>query len=153
MNCGLFLSNIHSHCPPPPPLWTRFSDGVAGELWKSFPRRLTVTAPLIFGIFLRGVRKIDYFCGGRQGYCVSTFDLFSFLSELIRHSDPSFQKQHKGTSVYGVWLSWKPLWHHPNTRFSWLWSFSWKCPNMDYQGVEITWCAERNNWPKPQTWW
>ena len=35
-------------------------------------------APLIFGIFLRGVRKIGYFCGGRQGYCVSTFDLFFF---------------------------------------------------------------------------
>ena len=63
---------------------------------------LTVTAPLIFGIFLRGVRKIGYFCGGRQEYCVSTFDLFSFLLELIRHSDLAFQMQRKGTSVCGV---------------------------------------------------
>ena len=60
-----------------------------------------MTAPLIFGIFLRGVRKIGYFCGGRQGYCVSTFDLFSFLLELIRHSDLAFQTQRKGTLVYG----------------------------------------------------
>ena len=65
-------------------------------------RELTVMAPLIFGIFLRGVRKIGYFCGGRQGYCVSTFDLFSFLLELIRHSDLAFQTQRKGTSVCGV---------------------------------------------------
>ena len=23
-----------------------------------------------------GCKKIGFFCGGRQGYCVSTFDLF-----------------------------------------------------------------------------
>ena len=51
-----------------------------GGLWKSFPRGLTVTAPFMHleYYFLRGLRKICYFCGGRQGYCVSTFDLFFF---------------------------------------------------------------------------
>ena len=50
----------------------------SGAQCQSFRRGLTVTTPLIFGIFLRGVRKIGHFCGGRQGYCVSSFDLFFF---------------------------------------------------------------------------
>ena len=80
----------------------KISDGGGGRLGKSFPRGLTVTAPLIFGKFLRGVRKIGYFCGGRQGTVSVPLIFFSFLLELIRHSDLAFQKQHKGASVYIV---------------------------------------------------
>ena len=49
-----------------------------------------------------GCKKNWLFLSGEAGYCVSTFDLFSFLLELIRHSDLAFQKQHKGTLVFGV---------------------------------------------------
>ena len=61
-----------------------------------------MTATLIFGIFLRGVRKIGYFCGGGRGTVSVPLIFFSFLLELIRHSDLAFQMQRKGTSVCGV---------------------------------------------------
>ena len=49
-----------------------------------------------------GVRKIGYFFGGRQGIVSVPLIFFSFLLELIRHSNLAFQMQHKGTSVCGV---------------------------------------------------
>ena len=63
-----------------------------------------MTAPLIFGKFLGGVRKIGCFCGGRQITVSVPLIFFPFLLELIRHvhSDLAFQKQHKGTLVLVV---------------------------------------------------
>ena len=56
----------------------------------------------LWNIFLRGVRKIGYFCEGRQGTVSVPLIFFSFLLELIGHSDLAFQKQRKGTLVFGV---------------------------------------------------
>ena len=61
-----------------------------------------MTAPLIFGIFLRGVEKLAISVGGGRGTVSVPLIFFSFLLELIRHSDLAFQTQRKGTSVCGV---------------------------------------------------
>ena len=50
-----------------------------------------------------GCRKNWLFLwGGGRGTVSVPLIFFSFLLELIRDSDLAFQKQHKGTSVYGV---------------------------------------------------
>ena len=62
-----------------------------------------MTAPVILGIFLRGVRKIGLFSvGGGRGSESVPLIFFSFLLELISHSDLAFQTQRKGSSVCGV---------------------------------------------------
>ena len=66
-----------------------------------------MTAPLISGIFLRGCKKNWLFLWREAGVLSSStvsvpLIIFSFLLEVIRHSDLAFQKQHKGTSVFGV---------------------------------------------------
>ena len=102
MNCGLFHSNIHSHSPP---LWTRFSDGGegGGAALKVISEGIDCDGTSDLWNISEGCKKNWLFLWeGGGGYCVSTFDLFSFLLELIRHSDLAFQKQYKGTSVYGV---------------------------------------------------
>ena len=43
-----------------------------------------------------------FLVGGDRGSESVPLILFSFLLELIRHSDLAFQTQRKGTSVYGV---------------------------------------------------
>ena len=87
MNFGLFHSNIHSQLGRGAlkvisegidfdgnfDLWN-ISEGCKKN-WLLLCGRGTVSVPLIF---------------------------FSFLLELIRHSDLAFQKQHKVTSVCGV---------------------------------------------------
>ena len=53
----------------------------------------------IFGIFLRGLRKICYFWGGGRGTVSVPLIFLSFLLELIRHSDLAFhiwKFYHKG---------------------------------------------------------
>ena len=49
-----------------------------------------------------GCKKNWLFLWGEAGVLSVPLIFFSFLLELIRHSDLAFQKQHKGTSVYGV---------------------------------------------------
>ena len=88
MNCGLFHSNIYSHSFP---LWIRFSDGVGGgggafDLWN----------------ISEGCKKNWPFLLGEARVLSVPLIFFSFLLELIRHSNLAFQKQHKDTSVYGV---------------------------------------------------
>ena len=58
-----------------------------------------MTASVVFGKFLRSVTKLAISVGGGRGTVSVPLIFFSFLLELIRHSDLAFQKQHKGTSV------------------------------------------------------
>lgn len=65
--------------PPPPPLpqmqWMRIPEGAL----KVISDGLAVLVPLMFGIFLRGMRKNGLFL---RGNCVSTF-VFFFLRGIV----------------------------------------------------------------------
>ena len=100
MNCGLFHSNIYSHSFP---LWIRFSDGVGGGGgFELFSEGIDCDSTFDLWNISEGCKKNWPFLLGEAGVLSVPLIFFSFLLELIRHSNLAFQKQHKDTSVYGV---------------------------------------------------
>ena len=82
-----------------------------------------------------GCKKNWLFLSGEVGVLCQYLPLifFSFLLELIRHSDLAFQKQHKGTSATS------PKYNEVSLESGLTWII------RELIGEIVTCCAERNN--------